>query len=241
MVSRATTWRYSLANDKGGSVFVPPAHALIGWAIAHVIRTPDRPTRLWCVLAAVVADFDSLGLLFGWSTYERYHHVLLHNLTFGVAVTLVSVAWIGLRPVSVTLVFASFVSHLVGDYFGSGAGWGISPFLPFSNVEYVYTMVPRDVLLPNIVANVGVIVLTLVIAVRTGRTPLEFVHAGTERLVVDAIQLRAGRVACAICGTGASVRCTSCSRPLCATHATSAVRWQPRCTTCEVGTSQVFA
>lgn len=65
-----------------------------------------------------------------------------------------------------------------------------SPFLPFSNIEYIYTMVPRDVFVPNLVANVGVIVLTLLIAVRRGRTPLEFVHAGFERQVVETIRLR---------------------------------------------------
>lgn len=161
----------------------------MGWGVAHLGR-PDRPTRLWCVIAAMAPDLDSFGLLFGWDMYERFHHVLLHNLPFGVVVTAISARWIGWRPLPLVLVFLAFVSHLVGDYFGSGAGWGIQPYLPFSSVEYVYTMTPRDILVPNLIVTVVAVVAALVIAVRCGRTPLEFVHSRAERAVVETIQRR---------------------------------------------------
>lgn len=210
---------------------IPPAHALVGWAVAHV-RAPDRSTRLWCVLASVVPDLDSAGLLFGWDAYERYHHVLLHNVPFGVLVTAISARWVGLRPLPLLSVFLAFLSHLVGDYLGSGAGWGISPYLPFSPVEYVYTMTPRDILLPNLIVTVAAVVAAVLIAARHGRTPLEFVHPAAERLVVDTIQLRARATPCGRCETRARVRCWTCHEAVCATHAEPARQLRPRCRTC---------
>jgi LexA-binding, inner membrane-associated putative hydrolase len=205
---------------------------LIGWGIAHTIRMPDRQTRLWCVLAALLPDLDSAGILFGWQLYERYHHVLLHNLVFGAVVTALAARWVGARPVPLLLVFASFVSHLVGDYFGSGAGWGIMPFPPFSNAEYVYTMIPRDVLVPGVVGNVGAAMLLIVIAVRAGRTPLEFIHADAERFLVDAIRLRISRTPCGTCDARASFRCVRCASAVCHTHVARGFTLRPRCAGC---------
>ena len=88
----------------------------------------DRSTRLWCVVASLAPDLDGLSLLFGLDAYARYHHLVLHNLLFGILVTLVSASWVGLRPFSLGLVFLAFLSHLVGDYFGSGPGWGLWPY-----------------------------------------------------------------------------------------------------------------
>ena len=63
-----------------------------------------------------------------------------HNLLFGMVVTLLSARWIGWKAGQLLLVFAAFLSHLVGDYFGSGPGWGISPYLPFSSVECPFAL-----------------------------------------------------------------------------------------------------
>jgi hypothetical protein len=214
------------------SVFLPPTHVLIGWGVAHLARSPDRQTRLWCLIAALAPDLDSFGLLFGWDTFERYHHVLLHHLPFGVAITGLGACWIGLRPLPLLLAFASFVAHLIGDYFGAGAGWGIAPFLPFAGVEFVYTMVPSDVLVPGIVGNVGAAIILVVIAVGRGRTPLEFVHADAERFLVDAIRLRARRTACGRCASRASFRCVRCETPLCDTHVAGGFTIRPKCADC---------
>lgn len=158
--------------------------------------------------------------------------MLLHNLAFGVVVTALSARFIGLRPVPLLLVFASFLSHLVGDYFGSGAGWGIMPFLPFSDVEYIYTMIPRDVLVPGIVGNVGAATLLIVIAIRAGPTPLEFVHANAERFLVNAIRLRARRTPCGTCDRRASFRCVHCDGAICDTHVAGGFSLRPRCGVC---------
>ena len=84
----------------------------------------------------------------------------------------------------------AFLSHLVGDYFGSGPGWGLWPFLPFSDrfyeCEYAWNLVSWQNTLITLVA----IAVTLWAGVRQGHTPLEFVHAGIERAVVETLQLR---------------------------------------------------
>jgi len=150
----------------------------------------DRRTRLWCVLASLTPDLDGLSLLFGLDVYARYHHLLLHNLLFGVVVTLVSAYRVGLRPLSLGLVFLAFLSHLVGDYFGSGPGWGLWPFLPFSDKFYVCECAWNLVSWQNTLITLGAIAVALWVGVRQGHTHVEFVHAGLERTVVDTLQLR---------------------------------------------------
>jgi hypothetical protein len=147
-------------------------------------------------------------------------------------VTLASVPWVGLRPLPLLLVFAAFLTHLVGDYFGSGAGWGIAPYLPFSRLEYVYTLSPHDILVPNLVGTGVGVLAALVIAARWGRTPLELVHAGADRLVVDAIQLRLRPTPCRWCAARAWARCAGCRGPACPTHLVAARHFRPRCATC---------
>ena len=92
-----------------------PTHILSGWCVANLLPLGPRE-RAVCVVAAAIPDLDGLGLLAvpfaGSHFYERYHHVLGHNLTFAVIACLAY--------------FALFHLHLLMDYYGSGPGWGIS-------------------------------------------------------------------------------------------------------------------
>ena len=155
----------------------------------------DRRTRLWCVVASLVPDLDGLSLLFGLDVYARYHHLVLHNLLFGVVVTLVSAYWVGTRPLSLGLVFLAFLSHLAGDYFGSGPGWRLWPFLPFSDRFYECECAWNLVSWQNTLITLVAIAVTLWVTVRQGHTPLEFVHTGLERAVVETLQRRFRRSA----------------------------------------------
>ncbi|MFZ1057971.1 MAG: metal-dependent hydrolase [Candidatus Rokuibacteriota bacterium] len=94
-------------------------HALLGWAVAQLGRA-DRATRFWCLVASLAPDLDGLFLLYSEAAYQRYHHLLAHNLLFGILATLASIRWVGVRLLPLTLVFSAFLSHLVSDYFGSG-------------------------------------------------------------------------------------------------------------------------
>lgn len=221
----------------GTAAFFPLTHALVGWCVAHLGR-PDRATRLWCLVASLAPDLDGLGLLLGGDFYERYHHVLFHNLLFGVVVTGLSVRWIGLRVGPLALVFGAFLAHLVGDYLGSGPGWGISPYLPFSGHEYLFAGAWELASWQNTTITACAIGGALLIAARYGYTPLEFIHAGLDSTVVDTVQLRAVATACRWCATRAQFRCGTCREPLCGAHR-SRSRLRPRCLACGVSSAAV--
>lgn len=167
-------------------------------------------------------------MAFGFEAYVRYHHVFTHNLLFGALVTLSSAIWIGARAGPLGLVFAAFLSHLVGDYFGSGPGYGLWPLLPFLDAYFACPCGWPVVWWINLVATVGVIALALAIATRYGRTPLEFVHAGLERAVVSKLRL----APCHSCPRGAALRCQRCGRPVCRGHVARWTRLRPVCQEC---------
>lgn len=152
----------------------------------------DRPTRLWCLIASVAPDVDGLSLLFGLDAYGRYHHALAHNLAFGLCITLLSASWVGVRVAPLGLIFAAFLSHLVGDYFGSGPGWGLWPFWPLSDRFYLSEHAWDLVSWQNTLITLVAVGAALGIAIRRGHTPLEFLHPGLDRRVVETLRLRAG-------------------------------------------------
>jgi hypothetical protein len=164
--------------------------------------------------------------------YQHYHHLLAHNILFGALIVVASSIWIGARPADLSLVFLAFLAHLVGDYFGSGPGWGIRPYLPFSDHEYLCQYAWdlnswQNFVITFVFAGAG-----LFIALRLRRTPLEFVHAGLERSVVDTLILRGKVVPCAECDGRANVNCHRCARPLCQRHVASWKRLALLCREC---------
>lgn len=203
----------------------------MGWIVAHLGPT-DRATRAWCVLASVTADLDGLGVLFGPEAYLRYHRVFGHTLLFGAGVTLLSARWVGLRPRALGLVFLAFLSHLVGDYFGGGPGWPLWPFQPFADTRLLCPCQWDLVSWQNTLITVVAIGATLAIGVRHGRTPLEFVHAGLERIVVDTLRLRWRAAPCTWCPAWASLTCHACGRPTCERDVASWRRLRVRCRAC---------
>ena len=191
------------------------------------------------MIASVVPDVDAAGIVLGLEAgaYETYHHLLAHNLLFGAGVTLVAGRAVGWRPLSLLLVFAAFLSHLVGDYFGSGPGWALWPLWPFSNLELMCECAWNLFSWQNSLIGVSAVALALWIAVARGRTPLELVKPTLDRTVVDALQLRVRAAACVVCATRATARCQACRRALCGTHSAGSAT-HPRCADC-VGTVAV--
>lgn len=221
----------------GTAAFFPLTHALVGWCVAHLGR-PDRATRLWCLLASLAPDLDGLTMLLGHDAYGNYHHLLLHNVTFGAVVTAVSARWIGFRAGPLAFVFAAFASHLAGDYCGSGP-WPLWPWQPFSSAIYFCEGWWDVVSWQNTVITAAAIVVTLLIAARRGYSPLEFVHRGAERVLVETVELRARRTPCGTCGERAQLRCPSCNAAMCSAHAEPGRRLRPRCVLCAAPASPV--
>jgi len=139
-----------------------------------------------------------------------------------------SARWVGFRARPLTLVALAYLSHLVGDYFASGPGWTMWPWLPFSARGYVCECPSALYFWVNFVATAGGFVALAWIAARDGRTPLEFVHPRLERALVGWLRL----APCTVCKRAALLGCDRCRTPICRAHA-AAWRWRgPLCGAC---------
>ena len=124
--------------------------------------------------AASASDLDGLGILFGERFYWSYHHVLGHNLLFA---TVFSVAFglISKRRLKVPLLsLVLFHLHFILDYYGSGPGWSIEYFWPFSRRGWRHAEAWPFYSWQNIGTFFALLAWTLVIALRQGRTPIEW-------------------------------------------------------------------
>lgn len=83
------------------------------------------------MFAATLADLDGLGILISDRWYARYHHVLGHNFTVGIALALLLAAFSTHRILACLTYLALFHLHLLMDYYGSGPGWAITYWWPW--------------------------------------------------------------------------------------------------------------
>ena len=58
-------------------------HILSGWCLGNALPLTGRE-RLFCMLAASLADVDGLSRVLGQEAYWKYHHTLGHNLPVAV-------------------------------------------------------------------------------------------------------------------------------------------------------------
>jgi inner membrane protein len=160
-----------------------PTHILSGWCVANSLPTSPRQ-RLFAMLAATLADLDGLGYVVRTDWFVDYHHVLTHNLWFGLLLSVVLAAFSPARSASLALYFALFNLHIVFDFLGSGPEWKIAYFWPVSPHGYRWDIGWAFDAWPN-KAVFGVFFLwTVVIAAACRRTPLETVMPGLDRQLV---------------------------------------------------------
>lgn len=168
-----------------------PTHILSGWVVGNCfLLTPAQ--RLGCMIAASVADLDGLGIVgrpFGHADpYDLYHHVLGHNLPVCVIAS-VSLAGITARSrragVLVALLYAAiFHLHLLMDDYGSGPGWPIMYAWPFSDFKFVNWHAWELSSWQNSMTGLVLIAITVLIAWRARRTPLEVLYPSLDRKLV---------------------------------------------------------
>ena len=188
----------------------PASHFLISWAVANTADI-SRRDRVLVTLCGVVPDFDGVGIIAELLTentttpliwYGKYHHVLGHNLGLGLilvaAVFLLSIR----RWMSAFLAFLAFHLHLLGDLVGSrgpdGYQWPIPYFFPFS-ANWTLTWEGQWELnaWPNILVSLLVLGITLYLAWKRGRSPLEMISRKADNAFVAGLRKRFGETSAA--------------------------------------------
>jgi len=181
----------------------PVSHFLISWSVASCFKI-SRKDRILVTIAGVIPDIDGLGLAYDllpkaggpslqlWSTY---HHVLCHNLGFGLLVTAAAFLAAGRRLATAGLVLLSFHLHLFCDLIGSrgpdGYQWPIPYLLPFSHRwQWAWAgQWPLDAW-PNFVITAAVICFIGYQACRGGISPLEIFSSRASRAFAETLQKR---------------------------------------------------
>ena len=124
----------------------PVTHLLTGWIVANASTRSVRRERAIITVASVAPDLDGLGIIPELVTrdsahpllwYSQYHHLLGHNLLFGLIVTLIAFIFGARRSITAGFAFLAFHLHLLFDLFGSrspdGYQWPIHYLWPFSD------------------------------------------------------------------------------------------------------------
>ncbi len=183
----------------------PITHLLASWVIAESARLDPRD-RILVTLGGVLPDLDGLGIVgealtrhadVPLSWWSDYHHVLCHNLGFGLLLAAGSTALASRRLLTPGLVLLAFHIHLLGDLVGArgpdGFQWPIPYLLPFSD-RCSLTWEGQWALnaWPNLLLTVILLVLSFFLAWRRGYSPLSMVSSRADRAFVSALRARFG-------------------------------------------------
>lgn len=164
-----------------------PTHILSGWVVGNLFPLTPRE-RLFCMIVATVPDLDGVGIVFGDNVYQRWHHVACHNLPFCIVVTAVLAVLSRRAPAGrfgdALLYAALFHLHLVMDYFGSGPGWPIVYLWPFSGFQFINWQAWELASSQNTTAAAVLLLVTVGIARRKRRTPLELLMPSLDAKLV---------------------------------------------------------
>lgn len=183
----------------------PITHFLVSWGVANVIPS-ERKDRTLITIAGVIPDIDGFGAipelltrnsdypLFWWT---NYHHILGHNLTFGLLVTIGSFAIAKKRWKTAILSFLAFHLHLLGDIIGArgpdGYQWPIPYLYPFSDAwQLVWGGQWALNAWPNFVVTGAALFLAFYIAWKRGYSPLEMISSSANQAVIQTLRNRFG-------------------------------------------------
>lgn len=181
----------------------PVTHALIGWLTANTAKL-DRRERAAVVVAGVIPDLDGLGVIAEALTrgserpllwWSEYHHVLAHNLSFGLLTGAAAFLLAGRRWKTALLALASFHLHLLCDLAGSrspdGFQWPIAYLWPFSGAwQWTWQGQWEVNAWQNIVATLIALAVTFYLAWRRGYSPLEMISPAADHRLVDVLRRR---------------------------------------------------
>ena len=183
----------------------PVTHLLVGWTVANATALTPRERAL-VTIAGVVPDVDGFGIVTDFLTrnsaqptewWGQFHHVLAHNLGFGLAVGVAAFCLATRRWVAASLALLSFHLHLLGDLVGArgpdGDQWPIPYLSPFSqDWQLVWDGQWALNAWPNFVITGALLALALYLAWRRAFSPLELVSSRADRAFVKTLRDRFG-------------------------------------------------
>jgi hypothetical protein len=183
----------------------PASHLLISWVTANTADI-SRRDRLLVTISGVVPDLDGAGVIAEIITqntttpllwWSKYHHVLCHNIGFGLLIAglvfLLSIK----RWMTTFLALLAFHLHLLGDLIGSrgpeGYQWPIPYLFPFADIWNLTWKGQWELnAWPNILITLMFISMTLYLAWKRGFSPLELISRKIDSNFVDALRRRFG-------------------------------------------------
>jgi inner membrane protein len=179
----------------------PISHLLISWVAANTADLTIRDRAL-VTLAGVAPDIDGLGYFAEILTeqtaspllwYSKYHHVLCHNLGFGLLLVVTAILFGIRRWMTAFLVLVVFHLHLLGDLVGSrgpdGYQWPIPYGAPFSDGwKLIWTGQWELNAWPNVLVTALLLAATIYIARRKGCSPLEMVSKRADSAFVSILR-----------------------------------------------------
>ena len=183
----------------------PVTHFLIGWSVANACNL-KRKERIFVTFASIAPDIDGAGLILDFlgtpqaqslEWWNKYHHLLGHNIGFGIFLAITAFALSSKRWLVSFLVLVSFHLHLIGDLLGSkgpdGYQWPIPYLLPFSDAwQWIWTGQWQLNAWPNFIIT-GVVALHMFyIAWKKGVSPLEMISTKANDSFVGTLRQRFG-------------------------------------------------
>jgi len=183
-------------------------HFLVGWVVANADHL-NRRERAAVTVSGIIPDIDSVGIIAEKLTqgsdhpllwWSKYHHVLAHNLGFGLFVAIVVFVMANMAKrkwLTTGLAFLSFHLHLLGDIVGArgpdGYHWPIPYLLPFWNGwEITWSGQWAINAWPNFVITGVALVITFFLVWKRGYSPLEMLSTSADRAFVKTIRARFG-------------------------------------------------
>ncbi len=183
----------------------PVTHFLISWSVANISKV-SKKERAVITVAGIIPDIDGAGIIFDFlrssrelhlELWTRYHHVLGHNIGFGIFLMLTAFA-LSTRRITVSfLVMISFHLHLICDLLGSrgpdGYQWPSSYLLPFSDIWQWQWAGQWDFnSWQNFVITGAAALHMFYIAWKNEVSPAEFISSRANTSVVNALRKRFG-------------------------------------------------
>jgi inner membrane protein len=168
-------------------------HALASWLLAEAPPTSmSRRDRILVLAAGLAPDLDALSLLGGIAAYQKWHHLLFHNVVGAAVTTMACAALARSRFTVLVLSTVAFHLHLFLDLLGSGGPdgsiWSIPYLAPFSSRAFSWSGQWPLGSLQNVTLTGLLVLMNWAVAVRRDRTIVQAFSPRTDARVVEILK-----------------------------------------------------